>query len=165
MQVFFKKLFRVLSIAYFKEFGEVCMLKKIIQRLLLVAPFFYMIFIWILSSLPHDAILDTPFSFDRALKESLHLIEFGILYGLFVIFLAVLGRLNPQTSRMVAAISIAYGAIDEIHQAFVPYQSATVIDFVKDTIGVLVVYWIVKRVYFSDRPSKLKTFLQWIGQK
>ncbi|WP_425594009.1 VanZ family protein [Metabacillus endolithicus] len=36
-----------------------------------------------------------------------------------------------------------------MHQSFVPARSATVIDFVKDTIGVLVSYYIAKRKFFK----------------
>jgi len=136
------------------------MIKKFVRLLFIIAPFCYMIFIWILSSLPHDAILDTPFSFDLLLKESLHLIEFGILYGLFVLFLLVSGKMTRYSNIVVALASIGYGFVDELHQYFVPYRSATVIDLVKDTIGVLVLYWIVRKTYFSEKPSKIKALLQ-----
>jgi len=136
------------------------MIKKLVRLLFLIAPFCYMLFIWILSSLPHDAILDTPFSFDLLLKESLHLIEFGILYGFFVLFLIVRGKMTKTSNTVVAAVAIGYGFIDELHQYFVPYRSATVIDLVKDTIGVLVLYWIIRNTYFSEKPSKLKSLLQ-----
>ena len=136
---------------------------KLVRLLLILAPFAYMIFVWILSSLPSDAIIDTNYSFDNAFKESLHLIEFGILYGFWVLFLLVLNKFNLKTNVIVAVISILYGLTDEIHQSFIPYRSATVIDFIKDTIGVLVLFWIVRKYYFSEKPSKVKSLLTWIG--
>jgi VanZ family protein len=138
------------------------MLRNTTRFIIICAPFAYMVLIWILSSLRHDAIIDTPFSFDRAFKESLHLIEFGILYGLWVVYLLTKGKFTQQSNLFVALISIAYGFVDEAHQYFVPYRSATVIDLVKDTIGVLVLFFIVKRIYFSNRPTKAKDFLNWI---
>ncbi|MEH7235247.1 VanZ family protein [Bacillus sp. JJ1562] len=137
-------------------------MKAFLRFLLLLAPFLYMIFIFILSSLPSDAIVNTPFSWDRAFKESLHLIEFGILYGLWVLFFLVQGKFTPKTSILAAALSIAYGFSDELHQYFVPYRSATVIDLVKDTIGVLVLFWIVKVSYFGEKLPRIKKLLQWI---
>lgn len=120
-------------------------------------PIVYIIFVWVLSSLPADAILDTPFSFDSLLKESLHLIEFGILYWLLAFTFASNRKWNEKVSIVAAVISISYGAIDEIHQSFVPYRSATVIDFVKDTVGVLVSYYIVRKTYFSLKEDSIVT--------
>ncbi|MRX74384.1 hypothetical protein GJU40_19885 [Bacillus lacus] len=122
-------------------------------------PFLYAVFIFILSSLPADAIVNTPFSFDSLLKESLHLIEFAILYWLIAFAFAVNGKWNSSMSVAAAVISILYGLSDEIHQAFVPYRSATVIDFVKDTIGVLVSYYMMKVTYFADSKSKISKLM------
>ncbi|MGP1909946.1 VanZ family protein [Metabacillus sp. JX24] len=129
------------------------MKKPIFKWALTIAPILYMILIWILSSLPADAIIKTPFSFDRLMKESLHLIEFGILYWLIALAFAANGRWTTKASVFAAVISILYGATDEIHQYFVPYRSATVIDLVKDAIGVLVSFYIMKVTYFANRPS------------
>ena len=137
-------------------------MKAFLRLLLLLAPFLYMIFIFILSSLPSDAIVNTPYSWDNAFKESLHLIEFGILYGLLVLFFLVQGKFTPKTSIAAVVLSIAYGFSDELHQYFVPYRSATVIDLVKDTIGVLVLFWIVKVSYFGEKLPRFKKLLQWI---
>ena len=121
-------------------------MKKAIFTLL---PLLYMALIWTLSSFPADAIVNTPFSFDTLLKESLHLIEFAILYWLIAFAFMAHGRWTERTSLIAAAIAILYGLTDEIHQSFVPARSATVIDFVKDTIGVLVSYYIAKRKFFK----------------
>ena len=121
-------------------------MKKAIFTLL---PLLYMALIWTLSSYPADAIVNTPFSFDTLLKESLHLIEFAILYWLIAFAFMAHGRWTERTSLIAAAIAILYGLTDEIHQSFVPARSATVIDFVKDTIGVLVSYYIAKRKFFK----------------
>ncbi|WP_121663854.1 VanZ family protein [Metabacillus litoralis] len=121
-------------------------MKKAIFTLL---PLLYMALIWTLSSFPADAIVNTPFSFDTLLKESLHLIEFAILYWLIAFAFMAHGRWTERTSLIAAAIAILYGLTDEIHQSFVPARSATVIDFVKDTIGVLVSYYIAKKKFFK----------------
>lgn len=119
-------------------------------------PFLYMVFIWILSSLPSNAVVELPNSqFDRIWKESMHLVEFAILYVLFVVALAASGKLTPKTSLLVAIISALYGVTDEIHQYFVPYRSATVIDVVKDWIGVLAAWGHVRYHHFGRRKSIL----------
>lgn len=116
-----------------------------------IFPLLYMGLIWTLSSFPADAIVNTPFSFDSLIKESLHLIEFAILYWLLAFAFIQYDKWNERMSMFAAVIAILYGLTDEIHQSFVPARSATVIDFVKDTIGVVVSYLIAKRIYFTKK--------------
>jgi hypothetical protein len=124
---------------------------------LTAAPFLYMMLIWILSSNPDDAVIRFPDNFwDRFIKESLHLIEFAILYGLFVLALLANGKLGYSINFTAALIAIFYGFVDEIHQSFVPYRSATMIDAAKDLIGVTVLFWIVNRTYFKN-PNHVMT--------
>ncbi|PFA68206.1 hypothetical protein CN378_08880 [Bacillus sp. AFS015802] len=126
-------------------------MKKLFTYVLTAAPFIYMILIWIMSSNPDDAVIRFPDDgMDRFIKESLHLVEFGILYGLFVLALLAHGRLRFTLNFTVALISIFYGFVDEIHQSFVPYRSSTMIDAAKDLIGVTVLFWIVNRTYFRN---------------
>lgn len=134
-------------------------MKKLAVFLFSMAPLVYMGIIWLLSSYPADTFVKTPFSFDHILKESLHLIEFGILYWLFVFALAVHQKLTAKTSLAAAVTAFLYGLCDEIHQYFVPSRSMTLIDLVKDAIGVSASYYIVKIYYFTRNQSKLKTFL------
>ncbi|MBY6271884.1 MAG: hypothetical protein CW346_06695 [Bacillaceae bacterium] len=126
-------------------------MRRFARIFLSVLPFVYMVFIWILSSLPADAVIRFSF-YDRIIKESLHLIEFAILYGLFAVALAANGRLTKKGNLIAAAISALYGAIDEIHQSFVPYRSADIFDFVKDITGILILYVLTVRGYFT--PEK-----------
>ncbi|MGM9926159.1 MAG: VanZ family protein [Bacillus sp. (in: firmicutes)] len=119
-------------------------------------PIAYMVFVWILSSMPADAVVELPSSkWDHIWKESMHLVEFAILYGLFAIALAVSGKLSLRTSLWAAVIACAYGVVDEIHQSFYPYRSATLIDVVKDWIGVIAVWAHVRFHYFHRRKSFL----------
>ncbi|WLR41621.1 VanZ family protein [Bacillus carboniphilus] len=117
-------------------------LRKIVITTL---PFIYMLLIWYLSSHPSDAIVQTPFSFDSFFKESLHLIEFAILYFLFIWAYSYYRPITNKVQLLFASLAIIYGLIDEIHQSFVPSRSATLIDFVKDTIGVVVCWWILRK--------------------
>ncbi|QPC48451.1 hypothetical protein G8O30_12385 [Mangrovibacillus cuniculi] len=128
-----------------------------------ILPFLYMVFIWHLSSRPADAyvyIVDD--GIDGFIKESLHLIEFAILYIVSVLALAAHGKLTAATSLLVACLSCFYGFIDEIHQSFVPYRSATLIDAVKDVIGVVVAWSYVSFTHFRKKPTMFSNTLLWM---
>ncbi|WP_100401489.1 VanZ family protein [Bacillus sp. FJAT-42315] len=142
---------------------------RIIARgLSTIAPFVYIVAIWILSSLPHDAILSLPQNqIDLLFKESLHLIEFAVLYGLIVNALLANGRFSSATNLAAALIACFYGFIDEIHQAFIPYRSASIIDAIKDVTGVFICYLLVNYKYFQ-RPSSrihqwMHKFSHWVS--
>lgn len=130
-------------------------MKKGIRLFVMALPVFYMIAIWIMSGLPHDTIMDLPNnSLDLLIKESLHLVEFAILYGLIAAAFLANGRLTPMVSFAAAVFASFYGLADEIHQAFVPYRSATLIDAIKDVTGVAIAFLAVKYMYF-ERKSKI----------
>ena len=128
---------------------------KIILRIL---PILYMIAIFILSSMPADAVIELP-RWDSLIKESLHLVEFGILYTLLFLAALTFSEITPKRNLILILVSSLYGLSDEIHQYFVPYRSATVIDVVKNIIGVLVASWILFGAYQKKRFRKLGDLL------
>jgi VanZ family protein len=68
----------------------------------------------------------------------LHAAEYAVLGGLLVPALRVAG-LRPRVAVLAAAvIASAFGATDEVHQAFVPGRNADVADWVADTLGAAV---------------------------
>lgn len=132
-----------------------------------ILPVVYMVLIWILSSMPANAVVELPNQgIDAFIKESLHLVEFGILYVLLFLAGLTFTNFKPLMSFIFMGVAIGYGLIDEIHQSFVPYRSATVIDFVKDTIGVLAASHFMHHAYFSGKfvklGDKLKRFAAWV---
>lgn len=127
-------------------------MKKGIRFLLMALPVLYMIAIWIMSGLPHDTIMDLPNNtVDLFVKESLHLVEFAILYGLIALAFLANDKLTPFVSLAAAVFASFYGLADEIHQAFVPYRSATLIDAIKDVTGVIIAFLAVKYMYFEQK--------------
>jgi VanZ family protein len=121
-----------------------------------------MTLIWTLSGLPHNAVVELPDSaVDRFIKESLHLVEFGILYVLLVLAALTADRLTPALNAFLAIFACFYGILDEIHQSFVPYRSATLIDAVKDITGVLVCWYFISRSLFEGRFKKLSSILSY----
>ncbi|MEW5552299.1 VanZ family protein [Peribacillus frigoritolerans] len=140
-------------------------MKKAFKLVLTLLPFLYMIAIWIMSSNPDDMILDLPSSsFDRFIKEALHLVEFALLYILFVSALAAHQKLRPGLSLLAALVACLYGVIDEYHQSFVPYRSSSLIDVIKDIIGVAAVYFHVQYHYFKRKRGFL-TFIEKLNAK
>lgn len=113
-------------------------------------PVLYMVAIFIMSSNPADAVVEFP-KWDGIIKESLHLVEFGILYVLLVLALLTFKELSGKWNVICILIASLYGISDEIHQSFVPYRSATMIDVIKDIIGVLVASWVIYGAYQKKR--------------
>ena len=141
-------------------------MSKLIKWGLTVAPFLYMALIWYMSSNPDDMIIRMEHDqFDRIFKESLHLIEFAILYVLFVLALLAHNRLTYTASFIAAMVAGFYGLTDEIHQSFVPYRSATLIDAVKDLLGVAVCLAIVNRTYFKNKTHPISRGMEWFRVK
>lgn len=131
-------------------------MKAFLRIVLSIIPFIYMALIWYMSSNPDDLILDLPSSAtDRFIKEALHLIEFAILYVLFVVALAANHKLTAAASLTAAIIAGLYGITDELHQSFVPARSATLIDAIKDIVGVLAVYFHIQYHYFKHHRGFL----------
>ena len=134
---------------------------KYVLRLLPIA---YMAAIWIMSSLPSNHFVELPDSgLDRTIKESLHLIEFAILYVLLV--LAFLTRKGPFTASLnviCAVIAGLYGVSDEIHQSFYPYRSASWFDLVKDFTGIIVCFYFIRGALFKGKFVRLGKVLGFV---
>jgi len=85
--------------------------------------------------------------------EMLNAIHFGIRKtGHFVQYAILAALLWPACARRwvpVVAISVAYAALDELHQSFVPSRQGSVADVLIDASGavaaVLVLGWISRR--------------------
>lgn len=114
--------------------------------------------IWFLSSYPSNAVIDTGLSFDNTLKESLHIVEFAVLYCLCILALLTWRKLTPKTNFIVAMMSVFYGLSDELHQFFIPSRSCTLVDFLKDLTGVLVAWLIIRRA-FTVPEGRIKSLL------
>jgi VanZ family protein len=95
--------------------------------------------IFVLSSLSHPPLVsawDLPH-----LDKLYHAIEYGGLT--FVLILALCLTCAARTSTGIvlkaAVLAIAYGALDELHQAFTPHRTMSVYDLVANATGAGVV--------------------------
>ncbi|WP_042463413.1 VanZ family protein [Neobacillus dielmonensis] len=127
-----------------------------------VLPLVYMAIVFIQSSFPADKFVELPDStIDHTIKESLHLIEFAILYVLLV--LAMLTRRRGFTPALNVACAVfagLYGISDEIHQSFYPYRSASWFDLVKDFTGIAVCYYFVSGALFKGKFNGVRNLLR-----
>ncbi len=133
-----------------------------------------MIFIWLQSSYFNPGLIveSSSYTINNSLVliigiclELTHLFEFGILY--FLLFLAFLsfGEIGKLKNRIAIFISLLYGLIDEIHQIYVPFRSFSLDDLIKDAIGILVIWWIVRKHNFLCQTTRLGLFLKKVEQK
>ncbi|MDQ0414623.1 VanZ family protein [Mesobacillus stamsii] len=128
----------------------------------------YMTFIWIQSSyFDPESLAAITSTLNRSVYliigtslELAHLFQFGLLYLFIVIVFLSFGPLRTWQELTAAAIALAYGVIDEIHQLYVPFRSFSIADLVKDTIGIVFFWWMVHRSYFSTKCSKLGHWLK-----
>ena len=68
--------------------------------------------------------------------KTLHILEYGILFSLWRFALYE----KSYSVKLSIIISVLYGALDEIHQSFVPTREGTLRDVVIDIFGILI-FW------------------------
>ena len=132
-----------------------------------VLPVIYMIFIWWQSGSlnPESLITLAPYlgytlvSFLGVGLELAHLFEFGLLYLFIALFFLSYGSISKRGTILALVISLLYGFIDEVHQYFVPFRSPSLIDLLKDIVGVIVVWYVMHHFYLVKKDSKINAFL------
>jgi VanZ family protein len=113
----------------------------------------YMLLIWALSSFP----IQVDFSRVPLRDKGVHFIEYGMLSVLLTHALrATSPRRHPLAVWASAAlITLVWGAIDEIHQAFVPGRFSDVGDLIADGCGAAagaLVYLLMRRQRVPTQP-------------
>ena len=111
----------------------------------MLIPALYMMFIFILSSIPGQAF--EPILISSIITNLLHIPLFGLLAFLWMkAFDNKKVALNKAIIYTVI-ITIVYAAFDEFHQSFVPGRDASIGDLFLDTLGCIVgiyIYSIIK---------------------
>jgi VanZ family protein len=106
--------------------------------------------IFYLSSLPkpHEQLPE----FVRDLSDKLlHFVEYGILGALW--YRAFRWASGPRIATSAVLLAVVagsiYGMTDEVHQAFVPMRTASLLDWIADTLGTVIgargLSWIEQR--------------------
>jgi VanZ family protein len=110
----------------------------------------WMIAICALSSVPNvpgePGLPHAPLQWvEDVVRGAAHLIEFGVLAALVRRALRCSGEVGRGT-LLAAVWSLAYAAVDEVHQAFVAGRTCSVSDWALDALGVvlglLLVRWL-----------------------
>jgi polysaccharide biosynthesis protein VpsQ len=140
-------------------------LKRIVLALLILG---YMILIWFQSShFNPEIIYYTGLTLDPRviliaglILESLHLIEFGILYVLIVLFQLSFSNLNRRKEITAIILSFLYSLTDEIHQLFVPFRTSSIGDLIKNVIGIILMWLLVRYLHKRKNNVVQGDFLQ-----
>ena len=93
----------------------------------------YCLFIFVLSSLPYPEKLPKYPHIDKLA----HFIEYAALGALFFRAFKTLQWLGKKHMLIFTSIaaSIVYGLSDELHQYFIPYRNASLLDIAADSAG------------------------------
>jgi polysaccharide biosynthesis protein VpsQ len=145
------------------EYNLYLLIKKVFLGLMIIG---YMVLIWLQSSHFNPEILYyTSLRLDPViillaglLLESLHLIEFGILYILIILFQLSYGSLNRRKEITAIILSFLYSVSDEVHQFFVPFRSFSVGDLIKNLIGILLMWMLIRYLLKRKSAAIQKTF-------
>ena len=96
-------------------------------------------------------------------RKIAHLSEYAVLAALWLRALVRGHGLSPRNAGLIAlAISVAWAALDEAHQLFVPSRSASVTDVALDTTGALIALT-VARVGWRRAADRATATLLWIA--
>jgi VanZ family protein len=126
--------------------------KRVWARLGWFAALVYMSGIFVLSSIPGE---DLPLPQFPLSDKLAHLVTYGLL-GVLIAFRSGLTNALRARARTPGgpltkggwigpAVGIAYAALDELHQSFVPNRTLSLGDFATDVIGVLLGFWLARR--------------------
>lgn len=143
-------------------------MRLLCRFIVVLLPLLYVWLIWLQSSrfnpsevvlhfgkLPLEVLVVVGVIFELA-----HLIEFGILYLLIIVAFLPFGKLNSKKEKTAFVISLTYSLVDEIHQYFVPFRSFSMVDIVKNIIGITIMWYLVRRSYFTTKQNKLGSLLK-----
>ncbi len=142
------------------------------RALLIITPFLYMVFIWLQSSYFNpESVAEMTTKIDMKVIlaigigfELTHLFMFGLLYLFIILAFLSNGKIKKWHNLAAVLIAILYSAVDEIHQIYVPFRSFSIVDLIKDGIGIMVFWWLVQKTYFGNRDSYIGKLLTKISQ-
>jgi polysaccharide biosynthesis protein VpsQ len=140
----------------------------VIRTILILLPLSYMALIWLQTSFfDPESVSNLSSLISKQIilligitLELTHLIMFGLLYLLIIMVFLGFGELSKWKEYTAIIISFLYGVVDEIHQIAVPFRSASFVDLVKNTLGIIFIWWIVRKNYFRNENSMLGRLLR-----
>jgi len=124
---------------------------KIKPRIYHTGLILYCLLIFILSSLPGEDFPKVDFEFS---DKIVHLIIYAVLYVLFFYSLknqSKYVKLQKFALEYSVLFTSLYGATDELHQYFVTNRSCEFNDWLADTAGAIIMYFIMRKIIFSRK--------------
>lgn len=109
------------------------------------------------SSMPAGTMGGTGSTVEQVISNLLHIPAFALLTFLWIKALG-LESTNWKSGNKKALVWLllalaCFGALDEVHQSFVPGRFASFMDFGLNLVGILVGWWSTKKVHGVGRPS------------
>ena len=104
-----------------------------------------MVVVFVLSSQSGLRVSEDPVV-ERPIRASAHMFAFATLAACLLFALARGGRPRLRDVAIAFALTVLYGASDELHQSFVPDRSGRIADVLVDTVGAtigLAITWFV----------------------
>lgn len=97
-----------------------------------------------------------------SLKATAYHISIFFLFTFFL-FISLVRRKNKNLIGLVIIVALTYGALDEMHQAYVPGRTSTIFDVMLDGVGILFAFMIyfISLEYrnLREKPSSTNTNL------
>ncbi len=108
----------------------------------------WMVVIFTLSGI---SIQDDRLEFFRFQDKIIHLLEFGVLGLLMVRAVYLGGSRSRKAYWWCIGLAILYGALDELHQYYIPGRTVELTDLAADGLGVFLLAW----AYLASRGERL----------
>lgn len=109
-----------------------------------IPPFIWMLFIFSLSAKSNIGTTQS-YIYDFIIFKTLHIIEYAVLYFLFLRAFRTLSLSLRKQFIFPAVCSLMFAVSDEIHQLFTATRQGKVQDVFIDLIGIIIMYGIVKK--------------------
>lgn len=112
----------------------------------------YWLILFTLTSLPSTSFADA-LRFSDKIKHFVAYLVLSLLLTLALHFQKRWKQLSERSSLASIVLISIYGALDEIHQIFIPNRGAEFLDWVADlggaVVGSLIIFYFIKNVYDS----------------
>lgn len=141
----------------------------VVRWVVRMLPIIYMNVIWYQSSHFRPQVLETGMPITLAsmggVLENSHYYIFGILYVLLILAALTFGPLTAGKQAFALIVSCLYAVIDEIHQSYVPFRSASMEDLVKNYIGIGTAFIVIGYLYFRAPDSMPSVWMKKLEPK
>lgn len=110
-----------------------------------------MVLIFISSSISSDNLPDIVFKLS---DKFIHFVIFGILAVLVFRSFEIMKTkiVHENAFPLSIAVTVLYGALDELHQYFVPGRFTSLADWVADALGAIVLLYLYRKFLKSRMP-------------